>query len=86
MLHDPNSREGMIVVYKAKRPCTDLLKPIIFYEGHWAIIVGSDHGKAYVFNKRKGRPPVDTLVHSNDPMELVQSVAVHHSMHDQNDS
>ena len=74
------------MVYKAERPHTDLLKPIIFCEGCWAIIVGSDYGKAYVFNKRKGGPPMDTLVHSDDPMELVQSIMVCHSMHDQNDS
>ncbi|PIL24437.1 hypothetical protein GSI_14191 [Ganoderma sinense ZZ0214-1] len=77
-LHDPNSREGTVAVYKAEKSRTDLPKPIIFGEGRRVVVIGSDHGKAYVFNKRKGGPPIDTLVHSNDPMELVQSVAAHY--------
>ena len=63
-------------MYKAEKSRTDLPKPIIFGEGRRAVVIGSDHGKAYVFNKRKGGPPVDTLVHSDDPTELVQSIAV----------
>lgn len=59
----------------------DLLKPIIFGKGHQVIIIGSNNGKAYVFNKQKGGLSVDTLVHSDDPIELVQSITVHHLTH-----
>ena len=75
-MHDPNTREGTVAVYKAEKSRTDLPKPIIFGEGRRVVIIGSDHGKAYIFNKRRGGPPVDTLVHSDDPTELIQSVAV----------
>ena len=75
-LHDPNTREGTVAVYKAEKSRMDLPKPIIFGKGRRVVIIGSDHGKAYIFNKRRGDPPVDTLVHSDDPTELVQSVAV----------
>ncbi|KAM5544381.1 hypothetical protein V8D89_002041 [Ganoderma adspersum] len=77
-LHDLNSREGIVAVYKVEKSCTDLPKPIIFSEGHRVVIIGSDYGKAYIFNKRKGGPPVDTLIHSDDPTELVQSVMTHY--------
>ncbi|KAM5532488.1 hypothetical protein V8D89_013841 [Ganoderma adspersum] len=76
-LHDPKSREGTVAVYKAGKSCTDLPKPIIFGESRRVMIISSDHGKVYVFNNKKGGDPVDTLVHSEDNMELVQSIATH---------
>ncbi|KAI1782703.1 WD40-repeat-containing domain protein [Ganoderma leucocontextum] len=77
-LHDPKSREGTVAVYKAGKSRTDLPKPIIFGEARRVVIIGSDHGKVYVFNKKKGGLPVDTLVHSDDGTELVQSVTTYY--------
>ena len=70
-----------IAAYEAGPSRTGLLKPILFCEGRRAVIIGSDHGKVYIFDKKKGGAPVDTLVHSEDPTELVQSIAVS-SAHD----
>ena len=69
----------VLATYQAGTSRTDFPKPIRFCEARRAVVVGSDHGKVYVFDKQNGGHPVDTLVHSEDPTELVQSITVRES-------
>ena len=67
-----------LAAYKAGSSQTGLPKPILFCEDRRAVVTGSgsDHRRVYIFDKKKGGAPADTLVHSEDSTELVQAIAV----------
>ncbi|KAI0740242.1 WD40-repeat-containing domain protein [Earliella scabrosa] len=68
------SSGATIATYEIEDSLTSLPRPVIFGEGRRVVIVGSNHGRVYVFEK-KGGQPIDVLQH--DVCGTVQSIAAH---------